>query len=68
MVRRLAASKEVHDCVSNKYFEYAYARAELPGDQCSVAKVQSRFWDTGGDLKDLVRAVIVQDSFLYRKK
>lgn len=63
---KLAQSSVVQNCVATQWFRYAAGRNEAPGDECSLATLQSQFADSGGDLVELVVAMTQTDAFMYR--
>ncbi len=69
LARKLAASDQVRECVSRRWFEYAYGR-ELDAaatDACSLDIVRRRFAAGGHKIKDLIAALTETDVFLYRR-
>lgn len=63
---RIAKSARARDCLATHWYRYVYGRKEEASDTCSLAQVQARFAQTGGDLKELLVALTQTDSFLYR--
>jgi hypothetical protein len=63
---KLAASRQVHDCVATQWFRYAFGRFDGPGDTCSLAELKQSFASSGGDLRELLVALTQTESFLSR--
>jgi hypothetical protein len=65
--RKLAASREVEECVTRQWFRFATNRFEQPVDDCSMKSVLDSFDAAGQDLNALPRAIVQTDAFLYRR-
>jgi Protein of unknown function (DUF1592)/Protein of unknown function (DUF1588)/Protein of unknown function (DUF1595)/Protein of unknown function (DUF1587)/Protein of unknown function (DUF1585) len=64
----LVKSERAADCVPTQWLRYAMARRETEDDTCSLAAVRDAFRDSGGDLRELMVALIRSDVFLnYRR-
>ncbi len=63
----LAGSDEVHECVANQLFRFAFGRAETEADACSLASLYEAFGASGHDLRELVVAVTRTDAFSHRR-
>jgi hypothetical protein len=66
LAHRLADSEEVRDCFASLYVEFALGRASQEADECSNAKVRTHFSATGGNLRELVIAVVASDAFRFQ--
>lgn len=62
----LAESEMVHDCVATQWFRFASRRAEASADACAVDAIQEAFAASGQDVRELVVALALSDSFRYR--
>lgn len=60
----LAASQEVHHCVTDKYLTYALGNATAAKDQCLARDVQTEFAATGGSLTHLMKAIATHPRYL----
>jgi hypothetical protein len=66
---KLAASKDVHDCMATQLFRYGYGREEVePRDSCTLGRLKAVANTTGGSWKDLLLALTQTDAFLLRSK
>lgn len=63
---KLATSAQVTDCIATQYFRFALGRVERAADLCAVRGAQERFFAGGGNLRDLIYAVVSSDAFRYR--
>lgn len=66
LVEALAQSNQVRDCYSLQWYRAANGRPDLPEDACGVATVRQVAEQTQGDVRQIVRAVVQTDAFLYR--
>jgi hypothetical protein len=64
--RKLADSRQVHDCVSAEWMRFAMGRGLAAGDACSLAQVQDKFMTSQGRFDDLLVAIIMSDTFRTR--
>lgn len=64
--RKLADSKQVHDCVAAEWMRFAMGRGLGAGDQCSLTQVQDKFMSSQGRFDDLLVAIIMSDTFRTR--
>ncbi|MEM1029080.1 MAG: DUF1592 domain-containing protein [Myxococcota bacterium] len=64
----LASSRKVRDCVAQQWFTFATGRAPSEHDVCSLEGVQDRFDASGGDLRDLMLAIVTSDSFRHYRQ
>ncbi len=63
----LAAAPEVHDCVATQWFRYAARRAETAADSCALDDIKARFAESGQDVRELIIAVAMSETFSYHK-
>ena len=69
LTKKLAASKDLHDCMATQLFRYSYGREELADrDACALDKLKSVASTTGGGWKDMLLALTQTDAFLLRSK
>jgi hypothetical protein len=66
LIERISKSDMARDCLAANWYAYTFGRQEQPEDQCSVSQVKQRFAKSQGDLKELLVALTLSDSFLYR--
>jgi hypothetical protein len=64
---KLAESKQVERCFVKNWFRYAFGRAEMSADECSLDRLVRRFEETNGNIRALVVELTQTDAFLYRK-
>lgn len=62
----LAGSDEVRDCITSQWFTYTFGRSEEEADESTVAAMRERFAETDLDLRALILATTLTDSFRYR--
>jgi hypothetical protein len=68
LTQRLSESREVHDCVADQVFAYSVGRgSKFPEDVCSIESVRQDFSGSGGNLKEILLAVIASDGFRFRR-
>jgi hypothetical protein len=59
----LSDSDQVLACAPTQWFRYAFGRHEGPDDTCSIEAMQTAFKNSGGDLKELMLALVQTDAF-----
>ena len=64
LAHALATSRTVYDCHVVQWFRYAHARRETPADAEEISALQQRFWDSNGDVLELLVAIASSESFL----
>jgi hypothetical protein len=62
---RLAKSRIVRECVVRQWFRFGHGREETADDACALETIQTRFMDSGGDMRELLIAIAQADSFRY---
>jgi hypothetical protein len=63
---KLAKSKKVAACVAQSWFQYAVGRAPVTADDCRVAKLNLALADAGGDVRELLIALVKSPEFVFR--
>ena len=63
---KLAASRQVSDCVATQWFRYAAGRSEETPDGCSLTTLHDAFAASKGDLVEMMVATTQTDAFWYR--
>ena len=63
---KLSQSRQVHDCLAAQWYRWALGRVEAESDGCALAKVEQRFFDSGGDFETLELAIVESDAFRFR--
>lgn len=63
---QLAESDAVAHCVASQWFRFSYNRTVTPEDQCNVDAINESFAASGYDIRELLVALTLTDSFLYR--
>ncbi len=66
LAESLAASTAVHDCVATQWFRYAARRDDTVADTCGLDDIKAAFAESGQDMRELIVAVAVADTFRYR--
>ncbi len=66
LLERIANSTRARDCLAVNAYRYTFGRMEQPEDQCSLSQVKQHFAASGGDLQELLVALTLTDTFLYR--
>lgn len=65
--QKLAESEQVRQCVANQMLRYALAATRMSVSPCMVDSIAKKFAATGGDLRELLVAVVTSDAFRYRQ-
>lgn len=63
---KLAASRQVSDCVATQWFRFASGRSEDTPDGCSLTTLHDAFAKSGNDLVELIIGTTQTDAFWYR--
>ncbi len=61
---KLAASRDVRDCVARQWFHFALERDDVDEDACSLTAIQQGFRQST-NMRDLVVAIATSTSFRY---
>ncbi len=64
----LARSDVVRDCVAKQWFTYANGRPIEPTDTCQLEAIQAAFAASGGDLVELLIAIVTRPEFRLRSQ
>jgi hypothetical protein len=67
LARKLGASQMVRDCLALQWFRYGYGRDATPRDACTVGTLDRAFAASGGNLRELLLALVQTDAFLFRQ-
>jgi hypothetical protein len=68
LVKKLASSPQVHECLATQFFRYGYGRQETAQDSCALDGLKTTAKSTGGSFKELLLALTQTDTFLLRSK
>jgi hypothetical protein len=63
----LVQSDDVKRCVTRQWARFALGRAEQDGDQCTSDALGNAFVESGGDIRGLIRELVLSDTFRHRK-
>ena len=63
LVDQLAGSRQVHDCAVTQLYRYALHHTETEVDLPALDVLQASFWESGGDLDQLVVELVASDAF-----
>jgi hypothetical protein len=63
LARKLAGSRQVHHCVTEQWFRYAFARLNGAADSCVVNALVERFAAADFRISDLLLAIVESDAF-----
>jgi hypothetical protein len=67
LAQRLAGSKKVRSCISEKVFQYTLGRLYDPQtDSCELQRIDAHLQQNGHQLSQLVAAVIYSSAFRFR--
>jgi hypothetical protein len=64
--KKLAGSKTVAACVTSNWYAYAVGRDLATADSCRLAKLDLALSDAGGDIRELLVAIVTSPEFIYR--
>jgi hypothetical protein len=64
--KKLVASKQVETCMAANWFTYGFGREAGPVDACTTETLASTFASTGGDLRQLLLAMVQTDAFFFK--
>jgi hypothetical protein len=64
--KKLAASKTVAGCATTNWYAYALGRDLATADSCRLAKLNLALADAGGDVRELLVAIVTSPEFIYR--
>ncbi len=60
---KLAQSQQVHDCVAKEIYRYAAGRPLTKQDLCWFEPISARFFDSGGNFKELISNIATSPGF-----
>lgn len=66
LAEHLAASPDVSSCFVRQMWRFALRRLESDEDACALARIDARFAETGGDVRELLVAIATSEPFLFR--
>jgi hypothetical protein len=64
--RKLGDSADVRACATSQWYEYALGRDRTPADDCKIAALDRLLARAGGDIRELLVALVNTNEFLYR--
>jgi hypothetical protein len=65
--QKLSQSADVASCYAKQWFRYGNGRTEVETDACMVSDLETRFRESGGNVKELLVGLTQTDAFLYRQ-
>ena len=68
LVQALSQSQTVHDCYTEQMFRYAYGRSKQSSDAQALRFLQEGFWESGGDIAELIVNVVSSHTFRTKKE
>lgn len=66
LAHRLADSDDVRLCVTKQWFRYAFGHIEETAELCAIEKMDQTFLSAGGDIRELILALITSPAFSHR--
>ena len=66
LMAKLGQSRTVHDCYTRQWFRYAFGRNETTADLPTLESLQEGFWDSQGNIVQLVVNIAGSYSFRHR--
>ncbi len=67
LAEALASSRDVHRCYVRQWFRRGFGRSEQDGDNPTVEALQAGFWESGGDIQELIVNIAASHEFRYRR-
>src|SRR5262249_5827045 len=67
LAQRLSGSTEVKQCIALQTIRYAFGRAEVESDACSLQNLYQAFASKGFSVKELMVSIAESDSFTHRR-
>jgi hypothetical protein len=67
LMQKMGSSRTVHDCYARQWFRYAFGRNETTDDAPTLQALQEGFWNSGGDIIELVVNIAGSYSFRHRR-
>jgi hypothetical protein len=68
LAQKLVQSQDVQQCVARQFFRFALGRIETEGDGCVLEGIYDDFRSKGGDLRELIVAIVQSDAFRQRAR
>jgi hypothetical protein len=65
--RKLAGSKALQICAARNWFQYAVGRTLATEDECRLGKLGAVLGETGGDVRELLVAMVKSPEFVWRR-
>jgi hypothetical protein len=62
----IAGSTRSQGCFAQRWFPTAYGRADEAADNCAIDGLVARFAGADFDVRELIVALALTDTFLYR--
>ena len=62
---RIAQSEVAAECMALQWFRFGLGREKTDDDACSLAQIESDFSASGGDLKEMMVAIVRSDAFQH---
>jgi Protein of unknown function (DUF1592)/Protein of unknown function (DUF1588)/Protein of unknown function (DUF1595)/Protein of unknown function (DUF1585)/Protein of unknown function (DUF1587) len=62
-----AESTTVQECVARQWFRFAFGRSETEQDACSTDTLDADFAASGGDVRQVIRTLVLSDAFRHRR-
>lgn len=63
----LASSRRAQACFATQVHRFATGRLEEPADACALERVEARFAQSGGDIRELLLSLITTPEFTQRR-
>lgn len=67
MFSQLASTRQLHDCYAKHWLRFATGRLDTQADAHTLKALSEAFWDTQGDLSELLVQLTQTEAFLYRR-
>ena len=67
MMQRFASSRTIHDCYVKQVFRSAFGRNEVQIDKPTLDFLQEGFWQSGGDIPELLVNIAASYEFRHRE-
>ncbi|MEM9461743.1 MAG: DUF1592 domain-containing protein [Myxococcota bacterium] len=63
----LGQMEDVHECLTEQWFNFGLARESRSSDQCSIEQAAAEFVSSGPEIETLIVALTKTDAFRYRR-